>query len=136
MSLVMARRTLPLLEPAAPLFVEEPVVPEVSELVRQLAAATPSRSLWASGSTAGGTSVASSAQGSRSSSPTWHTPAGSPRSARSPRWAEACDVALAPHCPLGPIALAASLQVGLASPDLLIQEQSLGIRYNAEFAEW
>ncbi|HEY0401655.1 MAG TPA: enolase C-terminal domain-like protein [Blastococcus sp.] len=50
--------------------------------------------------------------------------------------AEAFDVALAPHCPLGPIAVAASLQAGLASPDLLIQEQSLGIHYNAEFAEW
>ncbi len=44
--------------------------------------------------------------------------------------AEAYDVALAPHCPLGPIALAASLQVGFATPNLLIQEQSLGIHYN------
>ncbi len=45
--------------------------------------------------------------------------------------AEAFDVALAPHCPLGPIALAASLQVAFASPNLLIQEQSLGIHYHA-----
>ncbi|WP_325052814.1 enolase C-terminal domain-like protein [Kribbella turkmenica] len=43
----------------------------------------------------------------------------------------AYGVALAPHCPLGPIALAASLQVDLAAPKFLIQEQSLGIRYNA-----
>ena len=40
--------------------------------------------------------------------------------------------ALAPHCPLGPIALAASLQVGFATPNLLIQEQSLGIHYNKD----
>lgn len=31
--------------------------------------------------------------------------------------AETYDVALAPHCPLGPIALAACMQVGLASPN-------------------
>lgn len=46
--------------------------------------------------------------------------------------AESRDVAIAPHCPLGPIALAASLQVGFATPNLLIQEQSLGIHYNTE----
>jgi len=44
--------------------------------------------------------------------------------------AEAYDVALAPHCPLGPIALAASLQVDFCSPNAVIQEQSLGIHYN------
>ncbi len=44
--------------------------------------------------------------------------------------AEAYDVALAPHCPLGPIALAASLQVDACTPNFLIQEQSLGIHYN------
>jgi galactonate dehydratase len=44
--------------------------------------------------------------------------------------AEAYDVALAPHCPLGPIALAASLQIAFAVPNFLIQEQSLGIHYN------
>jgi galactonate dehydratase len=44
--------------------------------------------------------------------------------------AEAYDVALAPHCPLGPIALAACLQVDGAAPNALIQEQSLDIHYN------
>lgn len=44
--------------------------------------------------------------------------------------AEAYDVALAPHCPLGPITLAASLQVDACTPNFLIQEQSLGIHYN------
>jgi galactonate dehydratase len=37
---------------------------------------------------------------------------------------------LAPHCPLGPISLAASLQVAFATPNFLIQEQSIGIHYN------
>jgi galactonate dehydratase len=44
--------------------------------------------------------------------------------------AEAYDVALAPHCPLGPIALASCLQVDACSPNAFIQEQSLGIHYN------
>ncbi|WP_077623256.1 galactonate dehydratase [Sediminibacillus massiliensis] len=46
--------------------------------------------------------------------------------------AEAYDVALAPHCPLGPIALAACLQVDATSHNAFIQEQSLGIHYNQE----
>jgi galactonate dehydratase len=46
-------------------------------------------------------------------------------------WAEAYDIALAPHCPLGPIALAASLQVDAVCHNAVIQEQSIGIHYNA-----
>jgi len=46
--------------------------------------------------------------------------------------AEAFDVAVAPHCPLGPIALAASLQLDACTPNAFIQEQSLGIHYNRE----
>jgi len=44
--------------------------------------------------------------------------------------AEAYDVALAPHCPLGPIALAACLQVDFMSTNACIQEQSIGMNYN------
>ena len=44
--------------------------------------------------------------------------------------AEAYDIALAPHCPLGPIALAACLQVDAICYNAFIQEQSLGIHYN------
>lgn len=44
--------------------------------------------------------------------------------------AETYDVALAPHCPLGPIALAANVQVAAATPNFVIQEMSLGIHYN------
>ena len=44
--------------------------------------------------------------------------------------AEAHDVALAPHCPLGPIALASCLQVDATSYNAVIQEQSMGIHYN------
>lgn len=44
--------------------------------------------------------------------------------------AEAHDVAVALHCPLGPIALATCLQLDGASYNAFIQEQSLGIHYN------
>jgi galactonate dehydratase len=45
--------------------------------------------------------------------------------------AEAYDVAVALHCPLGPIALAACLQLDACTYNAFIQEQSLGIHYNA-----
>ena len=45
--------------------------------------------------------------------------------------AEAYDVCLAPHSPLGPIALAACVQVDAVSANFAIQEMSLGIHYNA-----
>lgn len=44
--------------------------------------------------------------------------------------AEAFDIGVAPHCPLGPIAFAASLQLDACTPNVVIQEQSLGIHYN------
>ncbi len=44
--------------------------------------------------------------------------------------AEAYDVALAPHCPLGPIALSACLNVDATCYNAVIQEQSIGIHYN------
>jgi galactonate dehydratase len=44
--------------------------------------------------------------------------------------AESYDVALAPHCPLGPVALAACLQLDAVCHNAVIQEQSLGIHYN------
>ncbi|HLU92972.1 MAG TPA: galactonate dehydratase [Membranihabitans sp.] len=44
--------------------------------------------------------------------------------------AEAYDVALAPHCPLGPIALASCLHLDFATINAVIQESSIGIHYN------
>lgn len=47
--------------------------------------------------------------------------------------AEAYDMAVAPHAPYGPIALAATLQIDSCTPNVFIQEQSLGIHYNKGF---
>lgn len=46
--------------------------------------------------------------------------------------AEAHDVALAPHCPLGPIALASCLNMDATCYNAMIQEQSIGIHYNKD----
>jgi galactonate dehydratase len=45
--------------------------------------------------------------------------------------AEAYDVTVAPRCPLEPIALAACLQLDAVPFNAFIQEQSLGIHYDA-----
>jgi galactonate dehydratase len=50
------------------------------------------------------------------------------------RLAEIYDVAVAPHCPNGPISLAASLQVAFCCPNIVIQEQSLGLHYHQGFS--
>ncbi|MQA07341.1 MAG: galactonate dehydratase [Pseudonocardiaceae bacterium] len=50
------------------------------------------------------------------------------------RMAEAYDVAVAPHCPNGPLSLAASLQVDCCAGNVVIQEQSLGLHYNRGYA--
>ena len=49
--------------------------------------------------------------------------------------AEAFDVAVVPHCPLGPVALAASLQVGFCSQNVVLQEQDLNV-HDPESSQW
>jgi galactonate dehydratase len=44
--------------------------------------------------------------------------------------AEAYDVSVAPHCPLGPVALATCLQLDFNCVNAVIQESSIGIHYN------
>ncbi|KAM5376390.1 hypothetical protein ACJZ2D_005444 [Fusarium nematophilum] len=43
---------------------------------------------------------------------------------------ETYDVGVAPHCPLGPIALAANLHVNATMPNFAIQEMGIGMHYN------
>lgn len=125
----MSRRVLPLLEPYLPLFVEEAVVPELSDELERLSQstsiplATGERlySRWDFKSVLGkGLSVAQ---------PDLSHAGGISEVRRIAAMAETYGALLAPHCPLGPIALAASLQVDVASPNFLIQEQSKGVEY-------
>jgi len=126
----MARRVLPLLEPYLPLFVEEPLVPEAGAQLRRVVEST-------SIPIATGERLYSRWEfrpaldsGIAVVQPDVSHAGGISELRRIAALAEAYDVAVAPHCPLGPISLAASLQVSFAIPNLLIQEQSLGIHYN------
>jgi galactonate dehydratase len=50
-------------------------------------------------------------------------------------WAEASDMMMALHCPLGPIAFSAALQFDFCTPNALIQETSMGIHYNQGYID-
>ena len=130
LTLANARRLAPLLEPLRPFFIEEPVVPENSHLIGQLAQAT-------SIPIATGERLYNRQDflpvlraGIAVAQPDVSHAGGISEVRRIAAMAEVYDVQLAPHCPLGPIALAACLQVGFATPNFLIQEQSIGIHYN------
>ncbi len=127
----MAIRLLPELEPLRPMFVEEPVVPEllprhVSRIVAStsipIAAGERCYSRW--------DFAPLLAEGLAIAQPDVSHAGGISETRRIAVAAETAGAALAPHSPLGPLALAASLQVDFASPNFLIQEQSLGIHYN------
>jgi galactonate dehydratase len=130
MSTAMSRRLLPLLEPLSPLFVEEPSLPEYSRDLARLAGHTTvpiatgerlySRWDFRDVVTTGVAVV----------QPDVSHAGGISEVRRIAALAEAHDVSLAPHCPLGPIALAASLQLAFATPNFLIEEQSIGLHYN------
>jgi galactonate dehydratase len=134
-SKAMARRLLPQLEPLELLFVEEPVLPEHLHTVQELCAHT---SLpIATGERLynrwdflpvlqGGIGVAQ---------PDVSQAGGISETRRIAALAEIYDVTVAPHCPLGPIALAASLQIDFATSNILIQEQSIA-HYGDTFLDY
>jgi galactonate dehydratase len=127
----MARRLLRMLEEVQPLFVEEPVLPETQgDALASVVACS-------------GVPIA---MGERLYSRWDFKPAldagvavlqpdpshagGISELRRIGALAEVYGASLAPHCPLGPISLAASLQVAFATPNFLIQEQSLRMQYH------
>ena len=127
----MAKRLAVALEPYDPMFIEEPVLAEHNDALPEIAART----------------TIPIATGERMYSrwdfkrlfeqgvvdivqPDLSHAGGITEVHKIAAMAEAYDVALAPHCPLGPIALAACLQVDFCAPNAIIQEQSLDIHYN------
>jgi galactonate dehydratase len=129
----MARQLAALLQPLRPLFIEEPLLSEHPEAIRQLAQLTTvpialgerlySRWDFKPFFEAAALDVAQ---------PDLSHAGGLSECRRIAAFAECYDVALAPHCPLGPIALAACCQLALVAPNFVIQEMSLGIHYNTE----
>jgi len=127
----MAKQLARVLEPLRPLFIEEPLLSEHVEAIKQLSNLT----------------TIPIALGERLYSrwdlkpfleascidifqPDLSHAGGISEVRRMAAMAETYDVAFAPHCPLGPIALGACIQVALATPNFVIQEMSLGIHYN------
>ncbi|RKN40395.1 galactonate dehydratase [Streptomyces hoynatensis] len=129
-ALANARKVLPLLAPTNPLFAEEPLLPEYTPLLGGLVSASPvplatGERLYSR------TEVLPALQaGIAVLQPDLSHAGGISEVRRIAALAETFDVPLAPHCPLGPVALAASLQIAFATPNFLIQEQSIGIHYH------
>lgn len=127
----MAKVLAHALEPYHLMFIEEPVLPQNNEALREIANHTSTpiatgermfsrwdfRPLFESG-------YADIVQ------PDLSHAGGISEVRKIAAMAEAYDVAVAPHCPLGPIALAACVQLDACTPNVFIQEQSLGIHYN------
>ncbi|MCR9138451.1 MAG: galactonate dehydratase [Alphaproteobacteria bacterium] len=135
----MAKILLHELQFLRPLFVEDPVVPTQIDTMADLARSTtiPLTTGERLYSRYDFKSVFESRAASVINPDTAHV-GGISEMVRIGNWAEAYDVALAPHCPLGPIALAASLQVDAVCHNAFIQEQSVGIHYNtgADLADY
>ena len=127
----MAKLLIKELEQYRPLFIEEPVLAEQAEYYPRLAAQTAipiaagermfSRFEFKRILANGGLAIAQ---------PDLSHAGGITECLKIASMAEAYDVALAPHCPLGPIALASCLHVDFVSYNAVLQEQSMGIHYN------
>ena len=127
----MARVLIKELEPYRPLFIEEPVLAEQAEYYPRLAEMTHipiaagermfSRFEFKRVFAAGGISIVQ---------PDLSHAGGITECVKIAAMAEAYDIGLAPHCPLGPLALASCLHVDFVSRNAVLQEQSMGIHYN------
>lgn len=127
LSVAQSRRILPLLEEFAPAFVEEPLRPEHSALIGDLVRCSSipiatgerlyDRTEFRSVLEAGVAIV----------QPDVSHAGGITETFRIATLAEVYDAQIAPHCPLGPLSLAACLQVDLAVPNFYAQEQVVDV---------
>ena len=127
----MAKQLAKVLEPLGLLFIEEPLLSENPEGLRQIAemTATPialgerlySRWDFKPFFEAGAVDIIQ---------PDLSHAGGLLECRKIAAMAEAYDIAVAPHCPLGPLALGACLQLAACTPNVALQEMSLGIHYN------
>lgn len=129
-TLATARRLAPLLEPLQPFFIEEPLVPENSHMIERMVDATTIPIATGERLYNRQEFLPVLQAGIAIAQPDLSHAGGISEVRRIAALAETFDAVIAPHCPLGPLALAACLQVGFATPNHLIQEQSIGIHYN------
>ncbi len=129
-----SKRLLALLEESRPMFVEEPTVPELAVgHLRDLVASTSIPLAMGERQFSRWEFRHLLDAGLAIAQPDISHAGGISETRRIAALAECYGATLAPHCPLGPIALAASLQVDFASPNFLIQEQSGGMTYNGDW---
>ncbi len=132
MARVLARE----LEPFKPLFFEEPVLPENNEALVELARHTSIP--LATGErmyTRWGFKAVLASGGVAIIQPDLSHAGGIWEVRKIAAMAEAYDVAVAPHCPLGPITLAASLQLDFCTPNAFLQEQVLDLHHAQKESE-
>ena len=129
----VAKRLVRALEPHNPLFIEEPLLSEYPEELAEIARSTPIpialgerlysrwdfKPIFAH-------RIADIIQ------PDLAHAGGISEVRRIAAMAEAYDVAVAPHCPLGALAFASCVQLGACTPNVVLQEMSLGIHYNTD----
>jgi galactonate dehydratase len=130
----LARRIIPLVEQYDPMFIEEPVLPGDTAALKNIAAST-------SIPIAAGERLFTrwqfndliEQQAIAIIQPDVSHAGGIFETRKIAAMAEARNIAVAPHCPLGPIALAACLHLAACTPNHLIQEHlSLGEGYLKE----
>lgn len=136
-SKAMAKRLVTTLEKYNPMFFEEPVLPEYSDLIgnvtqhTSIPIATGERlfSKWEYRQLLADHSV-------DIIQPDLSHAGGITEVKKIASMAEAHDVAMAPHCPLGPIALAACVQIDATCPNAIIQEQVIDPSYANSYEEY
>jgi galactonate dehydratase len=122
----MSKRVVSTLEPYDPMYFEQPVLPENNDLLREIAIHT-------TVPISTGERLYSRWQFKQALvdrvSGVFHPDVahvgGISEMRKIATMAEAHDIALVSHCPLSPVALAASLHVGFCSHNAVVQEQSL-----------
>ncbi len=127
----MAKPLIHELEPFHPMFIEEPLLPEHGEHLREIKASTfipiasgerlKTRWEYKDIITGGAVDIIQ---------PDIAMTGGILETRKICAMAETYDIAVAPHAPYGPISLAASFQLDVCTPNVFIQEQSLGMFYN------
>ncbi|TCD66926.1 hypothetical protein EIP91_000765 [Steccherinum ochraceum] len=127
----MAKQLARLLEPLQPLFIEEPLLPTQPEEIADLArfVSTPI-ALGERLYTRHDYRPYLESRAIDIAQPDVAHCGGISELHRLASYTETYDVALAPHCPIGPIGLAACIQIDLTAPNFVIQEMSCQIHYN------
>lgn len=126
----MARRALSSVAGSHPMFVEEPVVPELSHMLSRICASTDIPIATGERLYSRWDFRAVIDSGVAVVQPDVAHAGGISEVRRISAAAETHGILVAPHCPLGPVGLAASIQLDAATPNFLIQEHALDIHYN------